>query len=607
VALTLLGLLRERGDLCVELERWAGQPLPLEEDAPELRVPEAAVLEAGLAGLDCVSNGDATAPIVLRDGRLYLWRYFAGERRLAEGLRRMLGQGEVTKLGERLGHARLVEMIRRENPPGDGIDWQSVAVYSALRHRLCVITGGPGTGKTTTVLRVLAALLEQDAALDVALAAPTGKAAARLSESMRGRLEDLPEDVRGRVPEQVQTLHRLLGYRPWDDRFRYHRGHPLPQRVVVVDEASMVHLELMAALVDALRSDARLILLGDADQLASVGAGAVLRELCTATDPERGFSAGFASEYAELTGQELEVEDERGPLGDASVRLRTSHRFGADSGIGRLAAAVRAMDADTALELLESDDVADVRIVAPGEVSGAGSALGKSDELLELFEQLEAPLRANTVEDALETIDQVQVLSALRRGPFGVEGLNPAIEERLRARGHRLQGRYYRARPVLVTQNDSATGLSNGDVGLVWPGNAGDELHLPSFGVNSPDDGADGGAEDSGEDSGPCEARTRAMPIARLPEHETCWALTVHKSQGSEYDKVWVVLPPGEHPILCAELLYTAITRARQHVTLIATEPALRCAIHRRTERASTLADALADREVEGAKPSTGV
>ncbi len=559
-ALALLGLLRERGDLCVPLEHWGGRPLPLDEAVAGLTVPSAEAMEKVLAKLPFVSDGEKPAPLVLKDGFLYLWRFYAGEQRLAQRLASMVQSGPLP-IEDDLLRASLIGENALGGAPGATPDWQSVAVHSALRHRLCVITGGPGTGKTTVVLRVLRALLAQDPELDVALAAPTGKAAARMSESMRGRLASVPEELRSRVPEQVQTLHRLLGYMPRENKFRHRRQRPLPQRLLIVDEVSMVDLELMLALVEALRGDARLILLGDADQLASVGAGAVLRELCLATDPMRGYSAAFAAAHLAATGQQLPVEAERGPLGDSSVRLRLSHRFREDSGIGQLAEAVRAGDADSALDLLRDESCPDLEWIT--ERSSPGKAVQRlGDELL-------ARATADDLENALGGLSELQILCALRRGPYGVEGLGAAVEELLRARGVAASGRFYRGRPILVTHNDRSSRLSNGDIGVAWP--EGDDERVAFA------------AQDG----------VRMLAAARLPEHEPAWALTIHKSQGSEYDRVWVVLPPQDHPMLCAELLYTAITRARQRVTLHASEAALRQAIGRRTERASTLATAL--------------
>ncbi|MDY0049821.1 MAG: exodeoxyribonuclease V subunit alpha [Halothiobacillaceae bacterium] len=567
-----------------------------------VRLPE---LQAVLAHPALVAHGEGETPLVLDGERLYLRRFWRHERRVREAVTQRLAEAPE------VDPQRLRPLLDALFPPGAGepgtSDWQKIACAMAARQRFAVITGGPGTGKTTTVLRLLAllqaqALQARGDTLVIRLAAPTGKAAARLNESIVARVRDLPvaglpegETVRAAVPQDVVTLHRLLGTRPDTRRFAHHAGNPLALDVLVVDEASMIDLEMMAAVLDALPPDARLILLGDKDQLASVEAGAVLGELCARA--EAGHYTAQSVEFVrEACGERIApgLCDPQGQaLDQAIVMLRRSHRFDAGSGIGRLAAAVNAGDVDAARAVFAASP-ADLRLIEPrpavaasalrrwtveGEAGAAPGYAGYLRALRETRPPADAPPE---VFDAwasalLRRHADFQVLCALRQGPWGVDGLNRRIAAMLRAEGCLPAAEdWYPGRPVLVTRNDYALGLMNGDIGIALP------LPRPDSGewmlrVAFPRaDGTPG---------------VRWILPARLQAVETVFALTVHKSQGSEFTHAVLVLPPSPSPILTRELVYTGLTRARESLTLFCPGPStvLDEAIRRRVVRSSGL------------------
>ncbi len=567
----LLSHERGRGHSCLEPARWAGRPFPgdagrsfpgdAEQPLPEL--PPLPEWETALAASPLVGDGTAPTPLV-RDaaGRLYLYRYWRAEQRLAERLRARLGAPPPA-----LDTAALAPLFRRlfpPPPPGE-VDWQAVAAVAALRSPMTLVSGGPGTGKTTTVTRILALLLAATPDLRIALAAPTGKAAARLGEAIAEQLERLPidDELRRRIPTGASTLHRLLRYRPRRERFHHDARRPLPRDLLVIDEASMVDLLLMDAAVDALPPRGRLLLLGDRDQLASVETGFVFGDLCAAA---RGpFSPAFA-ELAESLGQHLAPDDVAqtggGALPDAAVELRVSYRFRDRPGIGELATAIRERDPERALAELAGSGVGEVEQLAPP---------AELDTALEpIAGALDAYLAAASPAEALQRLARFRVLCARRRGPWGVERLNTAVERRLAERGHRVGERWYPGRPVMVVHNDYQIRLFNGDLGVCWQQDGALHAFFP-------------GPEDT----------LRRLPLAKLPPHDTAWAMTVHKSQGSEFDRVLLVLGDTDHPLHTRELLYTGVTRARRRVDLVASSEVLRAAIERVDRRASGLAEAL--------------
>jgi exodeoxyribonuclease V alpha subunit len=430
-----------------------------------------------------------------------------------------------------------------------------------------VISGGPGTGKTTTVTKILALLRQQPGgnALRIALAAPTGKAAARLQESIRAtksRLQ-LPDSLIDSLPERASTLHRLLGARPSDSGYRYHRDNPLPLDVLILDEASMVDVAMMTRLLEALTSSTRLILLGDKDQLASVEAGAVLGDICSSC---LGPAAEFAAHLSALTGEQLPyIETQDRPLCDAIVVLQHSYRFAPESPIGRLATVVNQGDSRASVDLLARDPQGTLSLL-----EGSDAAQFAAQRYLALFEKIQA---GASVTQLFTTLEGFRLLCALRQGPAGSLALNQRIAQCLQQMGVPTDQDFYPGRPVMVIRNDHQLRLYNGDIGIVLP-NASQEGGM--------------GVGFLGED------RTlRWMSPNRLPPHESVYAMTVHKSQGSEFDEVLMVLPEQDTPLLTRELLYTGITRSRQRFTLAASLPVLQTTVERRLRRHSGLAELL--------------
>ena len=508
-------------------------------------------------------------PLTLFAGQLYLSRYFAFEQQIADWLQRASLCSPLP-----VQEAMLDQQLQQLFPQQTDIDWQAIATATAADGRFTLISGGPGTGKTTTVTKLLALLVAQsEQPLLIRLAAPTGKAAARLTESIGGAKQKLsgsiPADWLAGIPGEASTLHRLLGVIPGQPTFRHHAQNPLPLDVLVVDEASMIDLPMMARLLAALPEHARLILLGDKDQLASVEAGAVLGDICQFT--QQGISAQQAQQLQQRTGYALTdyVQTAGHPLRDRLCLLRKSYRFAADSGIGQLAQAVNAGDVVTASAVWQQN-YADIRLHSDEQRLEAAiqTAAQGYHAYLDL---LDRPMDTDVAQELLNRFNQVRLLCALHDGPWGISGMNQAIGQRLQRQGKLLiSGDWFAGRPVMITENDYTLGLYNGDIGVT----AFDGERLRVWFI-LPDGSAHG-----------------FLP-SRLPAHDTAWAMTVHKSQGSEFDHTLLLLPPDNNPLLTRELLYTGITRARKKLDLFATADILSQMVRHQTERQSGLAKML--------------
>ncbi len=573
-----LGLLAATASLAVahghsclpvsQLGAVLGEACPEDVQLPEL--PDAGTLHAVLrASRWAVPAEDGAAEPLLHDGeRVWLGRYFHHEATVARVLRRLLASSP-----ELPDAAALRAALSPFFPLDQGLpDRQALAVLTGLVSSLTVITGGPGTGKTTTVLWLLAAWagLRLAAGLPapcIHLAAPTGKAAARLGDSLRERVAQLPvnDELRAALPASASTMHRLLGVRRGSTGFRHHAGYPLDTDLVVVDEVSMVDLPLMARLLDALPEGARLVLLGDRDQLASVEAGNVLAAICAAAG-NGAVSPARAACIEAVIGGKVEANVQAPPFADAVVELHRSHRFSGESGLGKAAALIRAGDADGLCDGLASDAFTGVHL-------DNEAAHRPHTALVERhIERLAELLRCQDPRQALEMASRHRVLTALREGLWGSQAINAAFEKVLRQRaGVAPDQPWYSGRLLLVTRNDYGLGLFNGDIGVVL---ADSDATLRAWFP----------AEDGS---------LRNLALAALPECESAWAMTIHKSQGSEFDAVDIVLPPHDTRVLGRGLLYTAVTRARSRVTLVATADTLRRALARSTRRFSGLADRL--------------
>ncbi|MDN5842179.1 MAG: exodeoxyribonuclease V subunit alpha [Alcaligenaceae bacterium] len=555
-----------------------------------LHAHSADMLIKALDGSGLVCDGRTPGPLVRHGPRLYLRRYWDAERRVQAGLVQRLAPGKhIVDAGRTRAW---LDALFPDSGAG-GTDWQKIACAGALDFGFSVITGGPGTGKTTTVVKLLALLqgleLERPDSdgqgLNIRLAAPTGKAAARLNASISGALghlreisPDFMQAAWSQVPARVTTLHRLLGSRPGTRRFRHDSSHRLPVDVLVIDEASMMDIEMIDAVLAALPDHARLILLGDKDQLASVEAGAVLGEICRRAAGGH-YTPQRCMRLTDLSGQTIASDWQdasAGLLDQAVVMLRHSYRFDAGSGIGRLASAVNRGDPQALSEALSAGDedlgflnltnVADPqfdRLVCTGALPKddvGGTGLGYADYLTLMHDARPAAGAGQAAIDewaqqVLHAHGRFQVLCALREGPWGTSGLNQRIEAGLRQAGLiHTEHLWYPGRPVLVVRNRYDLGLANGDIGLALDTpDPSDPAHSVIRVAFPRGDGQPG---------------LRWVLPSRLSETVTVFALTVHKSQGSEFDRVVLVLPDRGNPVLTRELLYTGMTRARHDLVL---------------------------------------
>jgi exodeoxyribonuclease V alpha subunit len=532
------------GEVCMNLGEIAGTSVLVGADGAEIIAPKLSSWLTSLRRSSVVGIDDAYQPLVLEnDDRLYLYRYRDLEARLATALRSRAEAPDFDVDSAQLNRALSVVF-----PVIDEAMEQREAAVLTVRRPFAVISGGPGTGKTSTVVRVLALLQELNVMVPdrVALSAPTGKAAARLREAVaQGSTESELLDIS--LLGDAVTLHRLLGWRSGGKPPTYGANRAIPYDVVVVDEASMVDLALMTQLLEALPEKARLILLGDPDQLSSVEAGAVLGDICVAAESK--------------------------PLVGSVARLGRGWRFTPNSQIGRLVTAVRNGDTDEALSILSK----------PGQLDAIIRPVAKHTDLVDLLEEhcvdvyaegLRLAATGAPAEVVYNSISRLQLLAAHRIGPGGVHELNQQVEKQLALRGLLRSGEtWYPGRPVLVTCNDYNLRLFNGDIGVVLPDPDQPERLKAVFAQS--------------------EGGWRAISPGRLPEHETAYAMTVHKSQGSEFNRVIMVLPDRASLLLSRALLYTAITRATDRLEIWGCTEVLEGAIRRRTRRTSGLRDRL--------------
>ncbi|MEL7638069.1 MAG: exodeoxyribonuclease V subunit alpha [Solidesulfovibrio sp.] len=549
------------GHVCIDLS------LPLDTIFHEASLPlrDTARFSTALPELPCIGGPDAHVPLVLDGTRLYLKRYHQYERDLAEGLLRLAARPVSTS------QEAATAAVRRLFPDeGDELDMQMTAVFAASRSRLIIVTGGPGTGKTFTAARIVALLQEIEGIPGhrIALAAPTGKAAARLFESLHQAfttplLADRAEDL----PTEATTLHRLLGLRPNSPTARHNQGNPLPYDTIFVDEASMVSLPVLAKLVRALPEAARLILLGDRDQLASVEAGAALADIC-GDGSVKEFSKVFRENLAAVSSKAdglSEAAEPYPPLADAIVHLHRTWRFDDKSGIAAVSRAVRTGDVAATLAAL-TEPHADLTWFQSGSIDEARIALQP------LLEEYATALEAKTAEEAFRAWGSLRLLTPLRHGVYGVEGLNRLIDTGLRELGAiRGSGFWHPGKPIMVTRNEPSLNLFNGDMGVTLEDDAGYlRVWFPAP-----------------------HGRWRHLSPTRLTAVEEVYAMTVHKSQGSEFDAVFLLLPDYESPVLTREILYTALTRAKKRATVIGGNKTIGACVAKATTRHSNLGNLL--------------
>lgn len=531
-------------------------------------------------------------PIVLDGSSLYLQRYWLYEGELAS---QILVRASQQKDVDEPGSIQLLQQLFKPGTDNE-LDWQQVAVCLAARQMISFITGGPGTGKTTTVTKLLALLQglarAQGKVLSIKLVAPTGKAAARLTESIAAAKLKLPVELQQNLPEQCQTIHRLLGAKPFSPYFKANSAQPLHLDVLVVDEASMVDLPLMSKLFAALPSQAQVILLGDKDQLASVEAGSVLSDICAAVISNQqaaGLNCYSPAMQQQLHGC-LQLNSDNPPqsypavskIQDNLVMLQKSHRFSSHSGIGQLAKHINQGALLPSMQLLKGSGLGDVTWLEPK----ASFADDINDEqlrslvinLMPVYRDYFSAIRQSELTKAFSCLARQQVLCAQRNGPWGVVQLNKLIQQELHAQGLISSAQdFYAGRPVILTRNDHNLKLFNGDIGLVMADPNNPSLTKVWFNM------ADG-------------SLCGFLPN-RIPPHDTLYAMTIHKSQGSEFEQVHLCLPlinqQSKGRGLSRELLYTGLTRAKQKFTLYAQPQALQLCLKQQCIRGSGLAQRL--------------
>jgi exodeoxyribonuclease V alpha subunit len=569
VAALLVSRQRAGGHICLPLREMARQPLPAPYRGLD-HAPEAEEWIKKLRGHDVVGAPGEFKPLILDEqGRLYLRRYWEYEKTLADIIKARLNAMRPA-VDAKLLRQGLVRLF-----PSEGeINWQKVAAFTAVMNNFCVITGGPGTGKTRTVAAILALLVEQAGRerLRVALTAPSGKAAARLKESVQNAKAALncAQEIKALMPSDATTIHRLLGTIPDSPYFLHDADHPLVADVVIVDEASMVDLALMSKLFQAVPENARIILLGDKDQLTSVEAGYILGDICN-TGTAIQLSKEFGKLYAAITGETLalKMRPRENVIQDAIIELRRNYRFKSDGGVFKLSRAINAGEVENALEVLRNKSLRDISWRPSPPARSLPAAIREK-----VTGGYERYLEAEEPAGALAKLGEFQILCALKNGPYGVGELNRLAEQSLADAGLlKKEGQWYRGRPVMITRNDYNLKLYNGDIGVVFP-DAGVNGEMRVF-----------FADTNGE--------VRKFSPSRLPAHETVFAMTIHKSQGSEFGAVLLILPGDDVPILTRELIYTGLTRARDRVEIWSAERVLRAALARRASRTSGLRDAL--------------
>lgn len=507
-----------------------------------------------------IGKGDGYQPLVLNSNKnLYFQRYWNYQNRIADFLRnRVIREDNACDL------AHVTENIEILFEKDSRQKWQKVAAAMALLRNFLVITGGPGTGKTTVVVKVLALLqMMAPTPLKINLAAPTGKAANRLTESIKEKRATLPvsDKIKMLIPSEVNTIHRLLGARFGSSEFIHNRDNKLTCDLLVIDEASMIDVSLMAKLIDACKEQTAIILLGDMYQLSSVEAGSVLADICIA-----GINSGITTDTEEkvrqITNEQINSNNNSQKLPDAVVSLQHSYRFSSDSGIGQLAEAVNNGNIMQVKQLLEQSKYNDICYNVLAEEHALIAALDISP--------FTKAVAASDPQTALKQIFSCGILCSHKEGIYGVENINRRIEERLQTKGviHKDEMEYH-GRPIMITSNSYRSGLFNGDIGIIW--------HDKDCGFKA------------------WFLDQQGQPISfyprQLPKHTTVYAMTIHKSQGSEFDFVEMILPEVSSDLLTREIVYTGITRAKKKITIHADKRVLFESINRKITRKSGLAD----------------
>ena len=512
---------------------------------------------------------DDNAPIVLDQQALYLRRYWQYEVEVAQSIAQRMNLVPLSEQ-EQSKAKTIFPQLFNQSSLNNGIDWQKVAVANALGRQLSIISGGPGTGKTYTVTRILATLQAvHDGQLKILMSAPTGKAAQRLKESIASAKEDLKINnvdnfIVNSIPEEATTLHRLLGFRPQSLKLTHNEKQPLKCDVLLIDEVSMIDLPMMARVLRALPDEARLILLGDADQLPSVETGNVLADIVCRE--HSGYQSDAALQIKSISGQA--VPENNSSHYSHLTLLTQSRRFGGE--IGAIAIEVISAQSQLSWQRLKQNEQQSIHLEQEknSELSYLADSLYESWLSQSCKHYFLKISMADNLEKAFSALSAFRILLPTRVGERGVEHLNQIIEQLLRRKNKAINpGDNYKGRPVMVVQNSYATNLFNGDVGLIWPDDNG---KLVAWFEKE-------------------EGQYRHISLARLPAIETVYAMTIHKTQGSEFNHVAIVLPQKTMSILSPELLYTGLTRAKEHLYIIGSEAVWKSALNERSWRYSGL------------------
>jgi exodeoxyribonuclease V alpha subunit len=573
LAAALVSHFNRQGHICLDLKKIEGKQIFTEGDGRILSCPPLASWLEHLRNNSVIGVPGEFKPLILdENSKLYLYRYWEYQDRLARMINDRVLNNETT-----VDLNIVSKSLDQYFPPlsNNEADWQRIAAFIALKKRFCVISGGPGTGKTTTIAKIMAFLqeLHQSNPLRIALASPTGKAAARLQEAIKITKASLncSTQIKQLIPEKTATIHRLLSTIPDSPYFRYNAKNLLPIDVMIVDEASMVDLALMSKLVQALPPSCRLILVGDRDQLASVEAGAVLGDICD-TGNQHGYSRQLLEQIETIAGNQINQSDDKqreNGLQDCIIELKKSYRFGSDSGISAVTQAVNRGDGEQTMQLLQRGCYSDVEWIPLPPANRFASAM--RDKIIAGFKDY---LEADNPIDTFQQFDRFRILCALREGPYGMKTMNAMAANILKDEGLiHPQQLWYHGRPIMITSNDYQLNLFNGDVGIALK-DVDSNNDMRVFFIDTDN------------------AIKKFHPL-RLPAHETVFAMTVHKSQGSEFDHVLLLLSHRDSPVLTRELIYTGLTRARKKVEIWGAEQIFKNAVVRRIERTSGLRDAL--------------